>query len=229
MTILLPLHQPCVYGTLQKRYKRFLCDVTLDSGEQITAHCPNPGRMIGCSEPGSRVRLSFFDDPKRKYAHRLDLVHNGDCWIGVNPTLANKIVAKAIEVTQLLPQFKLELLQPEVKYHNGHRIDFLHNNDTYIEVKSVTYAQDGVGYFPDAVSKRATDHLNALQAMVKMGKKAVVIYCVQRSDIGEVLPATHIDSNYAEAVAQAQANGVDFMSLLVDFDSAGNHVIVNNG
>ena len=69
------------------------------------------------------------------------------------------------------------------------RIDFLHddgNKKTFIEVKSVTYAMDGVGYFPDAVSVRATKHLNELIAMVEQGHRAVVVYCVQR-DVNRVL------------------------------------------
>ena len=82
MTVLLSLSTPKVFGTLIKRYKRFLADVQLDSGDIVTVHCPNPGRMLTCSDPGSRVRMTYFDSDQRKYAHRLDLVHNGERWIG---------------------------------------------------------------------------------------------------------------------------------------------------
>ncbi len=223
---LLHLHTPATFGTLIQRYKRFLADVRLDSGEVITAHCPNPGRMLSCSDPGSRVRLSHFTDGKRKYPYRLDLVHNGTCWIGVNPNLANAIVEAAINAGVLFSDFDHTGWQREVKYAQSHRIDFLHTDHvkTYVEVKSVTYERDGVGYFPDAVSKRASAHLRALSDMVHDGHRAIVLYCIQRSDIQSVNPAQHIDPDYAAALELATSAGVETQTLPVQFDPTGSNV-----
>ena len=58
---------PLLEAKLIRRYKRFLADVKLRTGEEITVHCANPGGMLGISDPGSKVLLSATNDPRRKF------------------------------------------------------------------------------------------------------------------------------------------------------------------
>ena len=88
---------PAIFGTLIRRYKRFLADVKLEDGSVITAHCPNTGRMTTCAEPGWRVALSDSKNPKRKYRFTWELVHNGQCWICMNTGRANEVAAEALK------------------------------------------------------------------------------------------------------------------------------------
>ena len=55
--------EPLTEGVLLKRYKRFLADVELSSGETVTAHCANTGPMTGVLIPGQRVRLRYAPSP----------------------------------------------------------------------------------------------------------------------------------------------------------------------
>ncbi len=94
---------PLLPGTLIKRYKRFLADVTLESGEEVTAHCANPGSMIGLAEPGSEVWLSPARNPARKLRYSWELVRIGDGLVGVNTALPNRIVEDAVNA-QTIPE-----------------------------------------------------------------------------------------------------------------------------
>lgn len=205
---------PLTTGTLIRRYKRFLADIELDSGEVITAHCPNTGRMTTCAEPGYRVALSKSDNPKRKYAYTWELAHNGTCWIGVNTARTNALAAEAIEtgiITELQGYDELLREQPFGKS----RLDLLLKKGAehcYVEVKNVTLVMDDGCYaFPDAVTARGTKHLHELIDIVQAGHRAVMLFVVQRADGTTFRPAHEIDPSYTEALQKADDSGVKIL------------------
>ena len=95
---------PLIKAKILKRYKRFLADIELPSGEIVCAHVPNTGRMTACWGEGWDVYLSQSDNPKRKLKYTLELTHNGETLIGVNTSATNKIVLNALEQKQI-PEF----------------------------------------------------------------------------------------------------------------------------
>ena len=208
-----------VEATLIKRYKRFLADVELDSGELITVHCPNTGAMTGCAQPGSRVWLSTSANPKRKYRHSWELAKNvAGQMICIHSARANAIVGEAIENAVISSLNGYQTLRQEVAYGTEKsRIDFLLEGEQglcYVEVKSVTLSTEvaGQGVFPDAVSDRGRKHLRELIAMKAMGHRAVLLFCVLHSAIEWVAPADAIDPKYAETFRQALAAGVEMLA-----------------
>lgn len=205
-----------VEGELVRRYKRFFADVRLDSGEIIVAHCPNTGRMTGCNTPGFRARVSPANNPKRKLQWTLEQINDGNTWIGVHPSRANRLAVEAIEGGVMPELSGYACLETEKRYGEKSRIDILlSSHDSrpealcYVEVKSTTLADNGTGYFPDAVTERGTKHLRELTSMRQQGHRAVVLFSVARSDCHSFRPADEIDPTYGRTLRTSIEAGVE--------------------
>jgi len=205
---------PLKLAVLKKRYKRFLADIDLD-GELLTAHVPNTGSMQSCWEPDWKCAVSVSSNPTRKMPHTLELIHNGETWIGVNTANANKLVKKWL-TEKLLPEFKgYEIVRPEMKVGES-RVDFyLEGHATlppcYIEVKNVTLKLEGLAQFPDSVSERGQKHLRELMKLKKGGYRAAMLYIVQREDVSHFTPAASIDPVYSGLLREAHEAGVEIL------------------
>ncbi len=210
---------PLISGRLVRRYKRFLSDIELKNRDRVTAHCPNPGSMLGLAEPGMAVWLSPSRNPARKLAFTWELVDAGASLVGINTGWANEVVAEALEARRIEEFAGYPELRREVRYGENSRIDFLLEAPgrpaCYVEVKSVTLRRDGDkaakprAEFPDAVTARGAKHLGELARVVEAGGRAVLFYLVQRGDCRRVTIASDIDPGYARAFDQARARGVE--------------------
>ncbi len=208
---------PLVSGRLKRRYKRFLADVRLASGEEITAHCPNTGSLMGCAEPGFSVWLSRSSNPARKYPYTWELVRiRGRVTVGINTARSNHLVHEALTQGVIGELSGYGSIRREVRFgKENSRVDLLlegggaSSRPCYVEVKNVTAAvTKGIGVFPDAVSARGTRHLRELMRVVAAGDRAALCFCVQRGDVSEVRPAEQIDPLYGETLRQAIVAGV---------------------
>jgi len=209
---------------LLRRYKRFLADVELPDGSQITVHTPNTGAMTGCADPGSRVFLREVDNPKRKYRFSWEVTENlQGVMVGVHTGITNALVREGIESGVIAELQGYPTIRQEVRYGDENsRIDLLlqsnaDGRDCYVEIKNVTTCDaQGYGYFPDAVSSRASKHLRELMAMAAQGQRAVIFFCVQRGDVQRVRPADEIDPLYGETLRAALAAGVEALAYRAD-------------
>lgn len=204
-----------VPGNILKRYKRFLADIELESGEVITAHTANTGSMKTCWEPGWSVLLSYHDNPKRKLKYSLELTNNGESWIGVNTSLPNKIAIEGIQSGVVSELTGYENLKPEAKIGKS-RIDILLSNGDedkcYVEVKNVTLkGEHGVALFPDGVSTRGQKHLEELIQLKEQGIRACMLFVVNREDVESFAPADDIDPVYGDLLRQAEQAGVEIL------------------
>lgn len=209
---------PLQSGILIRRYKRFLADVRLADGSEITVHCPNTGSMKNCADPGSRVWFSDSGNDKRKHRHTWELVQMQDgAIVGINTGRANALVLEVLQSGIIDALSGYETIRSEVKYGSENsRIDLLLEADgrpsCFVEVKSVTLREGTVGFFPDAVTERGRKHLRELINVVEQGQRAVLFFCVQHTGVSVVKPADHIDPAYGKQLREAAESGVEVLA-----------------
>lgn len=219
--------QPLIPATLLRRYKRFLADVRLEDGREVTAHCANPGSMMGLKEPEMRIWLEPNDDPKKKLKYGWRLVdHQNGHFTGVDTSVPNRALKAALMAGEIAELAHYDNVRPEVKYGENSRIDFLLTKegapDLFVEVKSVTLSRyPGIGEFPDSVTARGTKHLGELTEVVRNGSDAMMFYLVQRTDCDEVTLAEDIDPTYAAAFDIARESGVQVLAYDCVISPAG--------
>lgn len=216
-------------GRLIKRYKRFLADIELDSGEVITAHCPNTGPMTGVCHVGGRVQVSHHLDPKRKLAYTWELSEVHDLrptWVGVNTALPNRVVRSVLEARLLNQLGDYEQIRSEVRYGSDgkSRIDFLLTGSKqppiYVEVKNTTWVKGDLALFPDTVTTRGQKHLKELTALVPEAR-AVMLYFINRGDSLRFAPGDEADADYGQMLRDAIAAGVEVLPCRFDVSPTG--------
>jgi sugar fermentation stimulation protein A len=212
---------PLIAAILVKRYKRFLADVTLASGETLTVHVANPGAMLGLAAPGSRVWLSKSDNPNRKLSHSWELVEvdfgTGHELVGVNTGLPNPLVGAALAAGVIPELAGYDTVRREVKYGKNSRVDFLLESAArppcYVEVKNVhMMRQPGLAEFPDAVTARGAKHLEELGNAVEAGARAVMLFLIQIGSANRFALARDIDPKYGMAFDRARSRGAEALA-----------------
>lgn len=216
---------PLVTGRLINRYKRFLADVTLDSGEVVTAHCTSTGAMLGLLNEGAQVWLSPATNPERKLKYTWEMVESDGVKVGVNTSHPNNLAQEAIE-SGVIPELAgYDKIRREVKYGVNSRIDLLLQEgarpDCYVEVKNVHLRRGYLVEFPDAVTERGAKHLREMAEMVSQGFRAAMVYVVQRDDCDRFSLAKDIDPVYAATAVDVFAKGVEAYAYACDMQADG--------
>jgi sugar fermentation stimulation protein A len=197
-------------ATFCRREKRFLVEVETN-GERFWVHCNNSGTMLGLLRPGADVLISPAPGKHRRLPYTLELIRLGDMWVGVNTLTPNRMLRKAWELS-LIPE-----LAPYTEYKSEARLASSRLDarltgaagTLWIEAKNVTLVEDGVAYFPDAVSQRGQKHLLELMELARTGCRAACFYLIQRSDAQCFAPADFIDEKFSRLFHQALEAGVE--------------------
>ena len=215
-------------AVIERRYKRFLADVILESGEKVTAHCPNTGSMRSCWYPGASVLLSHSNNPKRNLAWTLECVDTGAGWVGVNTTRVNHIIATGIENQAIAALAGYQTLKKEPRIEitgfPASRFDLLLQHSRraacYVEIKNTTLLVGDTVMFPDAVSVRARKHLLLLAECRQQGFRSVILFAINRPEGRFFSPARDIDPAYARTLESVHAKGVEIILVRLAHDES---------
>ena len=212
-------------GILIKRYKRFFADIQLDTGELITAHCPNTGPMTGVCQIGAAVQVSFHDNPKRKLAYTWEMIEIDRVWIGINTALPNKLIKIALE-QRLFPELgEYQTIRSEVVYGQDRRsrVDFVLSDgdrSIYLEVKNTTWSIGDVAVFPDTETTRGQKHLRELTDIMPE-HRAVMLYLINRGDMTKFAPGDTTDPLYGQLLRTAVAKGLEVLPCRFEVSPEG--------
>ena len=221
---------PLVPATFLRRYKRFFADALLADGSELTAHCPNPGAMLGLNSPGMPAWLSVSDNPKRKLSHTLELLEADGGLVGVNTLLPNRLVAEALDEGVIPELSGYASVRREVKYGKASRVDFLLEDPDrgrcWLEVKNVHLMRTpGLAEFPDCVAARSTRHLEELAEQVAAGDRAVALFVIQRMDCEAFSACADLDPAFARGLEAAASVGVEVMAWSCEVQAGGVRIV----
>jgi len=212
-----------ISGRLIRRYKRFLADVRLEDGREVTAHCTNSGSMKSCLEEGAPVFLSPVEDPSRKTRFTWEMIRIGQEWVGINTSRPNQLAREWIGRGVIPGLEGITGLRSEVKWEDS-RFDLYgegKGEKCFIEVKNVTLKEGDLALFPDAVTVRGRKHLQTLIRARRAGYRTVMLYVVQRMDVKKFAPARQIDPEYGKALDEAVRRGVEIVAAQAGVTPSG--------
>ncbi|MCC6465830.1 MAG: DNA/RNA nuclease SfsA [Planctomycetes bacterium] len=242
----IPFSGPVVAGTLLQRRLRFLADVRLADGGQVTAMCANTGSMKSCCEPGRPVLLSDSGNAERKYRFTWEAIQMAQTWVMVNTALPNAAVEQLVLADALPTLGGYGFVRREVKYgrDGASRIDLLLTHtppprkrkkdpepvarcapdgspDLYVEVKNTSMRAGEHSCFPDSVTTRGQKHLEELTALVRKGTRAAMVFFCGRDDTRAFRPADEVDAEYGRLLRKAVKAGVQVLPLQFAVSEAG--------
>jgi sugar fermentation stimulation protein A len=191
-------------------------------GEVVEVFIPNPGRMHELMIPNRTVYLRLNPASHRRTDYDMIAVLHHGLRVSVDSNLPNRFMKEMLKKRRFSFFGEYEDVRSEPAVYDG-RFDFeLSGRDgtSLIEVKSCTLVENGIAYFPDAVTERGARHMQNLAKALEEGlcSRAYVVFVIQRPDAKEFRPQDERDPVFGESLRDAERKGVQILPLLTELE-----------
>ena len=198
---------PLIRASFVMRENRFHARALMN-GKGVDCHVPNTSHLRDFLEPGATVFLMAAAGSGRKLSFEMVAVETPSGLVSVDTKVPNRLFAEGLRAGTFKDFGRGAELETEV-WVDGSRMDFaVSPPQSIIEVKSCMLARDGVGWFPDPASERATRHMGELARAARRGIRAFVYFFVQRMDVGALSANDTVDPGFGRSFRTALKAGV---------------------
>ena len=207
-------YENTTYGKFIERLNRFSALAEIE-GSVETVHVKNTGRCRELLREGAAVVLQRAQNPARKTRYDLISVYkDGLGWVNIDSQVPNQLVREWLGSGGSVFG-TIDHIKPEFTYGNS-RMDFYlecGQRRILMEVKGCTLAIDGIGFFPDAPTQRGIKHLQELAKAAGEGYEGWIAFVIAMPGIAEVRPNVQTHPEFAKALSEAMAAGVQVLQL----------------
>ncbi len=207
-------------ATFIERPNRFKA-ICQKGNETVTCHVADPGRLKEIFIKGSKVFI-IKNKPNLKTDYRLVAVQVGKEKVLINTSIHSKIGEEAIKKGVL--GFTPKKIKREVKFGNS-RIDYLIDDNTFVELKGSNLLLKEKCLFPDAPTERGSRHLEELIKAVENGYKSIILFMGIRN-CKCFYPYKEMDEKFFKTFFKALEKNVEFKGFKIKIDDNFN-VLLN--
>ncbi|GAB6189305.1 DNA/RNA nuclease SfsA [Marinitoga arctica] len=196
-------------GIFLERTNRYLAKIKINN--QIEdVHIHDPGRLKELLYKNNEVLIKKVNNLKRKTKYDLIAAKKNDDYVLINSMYHRYIAEKILKK-------KYKNIRAEVKYKNS-RIDFLIDDNLWIEIKGCTLSENNVAKFPDAPTKRGLKHLHELIELKEEGYKSHIYFLIF-SKAKYFSPNYETDIEFSLKLEEAYQKGVKIFPLLFSYEN----------
>lgn len=226
-----------IEGLIMSRPNRFIFNVRI-KGKVVKCHCPSTGHIANLKFHKIPCLISESDNKGRKTRFTAEAISldpfskKNKKWIGINQNKVNEYIDFFLRNGQLSKIFpRINKIEKEIKIKNS-RIDFLINEQDYLEVK--TPLMNISSEHHSCHQKRKTNflgfnrlikHFDDMTSTIKEGSRAILLLCFIHEAKPFAVPIEGRQEKIVNSAWQAEQNGLENWQINLKINERGVNLV----